>query len=196
MKLYPLFSYDYQWKSSQAGYGFPVRFRIDISDDATFKTYSTIADLSKEVYPNPGRSACSFETGGVKGRFVRLTALALWNRKVTERPFIFALAEMEVVSGGNNIAFRKAVEASASIQGWGIKRARLTDGITLADVDIPPDHEDLNHSRLPARYLRCEFHVGQKVKRATAYVWGLGFFDFYINGKHVSDQIMNSALTS
>ncbi len=196
VKLYPLFSYDYQWKSSTPGYGFPVRFRIDVSDDATFKTYATIADHTREDYPNPGRSACSFEAGSIKGRFVRLTALNLWDRKVTERPYMFALAEMEVFSGGKNIAVNKAVAAKDSIQGWGLKREHLTDGITLADVEIPPDHEDLNHSRLPARYLRCEFHVGQKVKRATAYVCGLGFFDFHINGKHVSDQIRNPALTS
>ena len=115
VKLYPLFSYDYQWKSSTAGYGFPVRFRIDVSDDATFKTYTTIADHSKEVYPNPGRSACSFEAGGVEGRFVRLTALTLWNRKVMVMPFMFALAEMEVFSGGKNIAVNKAVAAKDSI---------------------------------------------------------------------------------
>ena len=48
---------------------------------------------------------------------------------------------------------------------------------------------------LPARYLRREFAVDKKVVRATAYVCGLGFFDFYVNGKKVSDQVMNPALS-
>ncbi len=37
---------------------------------------------------------------------------------------------------------------------------------------------------------------GQRgVKRATAHVCGLGFFDFEVNGQPVSDQLMNPALT-
>lgn len=48
---------------------------------------------------------------------------------------------------------------------------------------------------LSARYLRREFAVEKKVVRATAYVCGLGFFDLYVNGKKVSDQVMNPALS-
>ena len=41
-----------------------------------------------------------------------------------------------------------------------------------------------NHSRMAARYLRKEFTLkdGVAVKRATAYVVGLGFYEFYVNG--------------
>ena len=49
--------------------------------------------------------------------------------------------------------------------------------------------------RLPARYLRREFSVDKKVVSATAFVSGLGFFDLYLNGTKVSDQIMNPALS-
>jgi alpha-L-rhamnosidase len=52
-----------------------------------------------------------------------------------------------------------------------------------------------NHRRLPARTLRHEFKVGKAVRRATAYVCGLGFFDLHLNGQRVSDQLMNPALT-
>ncbi len=48
---------------------------------------------------------------------------------------------------------------------------------------------------LPARYLRREFAVTKKVKRATAYVCGLGFFDFYLNGTKVSQDVMDPALS-
>ena len=48
---------------------------------------------------------------------------------------------------------------------------------------------------LPARYLRREFRVEKRVARATAYVCGLGFFDFYLNGRKVSDHIMDPALS-
>jgi alpha-L-rhamnosidase len=52
------------------------------------------------------------------------------------------------------------------------------------------------HRRLPARMLRREFTIEKKVKRAVAYVCGLGFFDLHLNGKPVGgDQFMNPALT-
>jgi alpha-L-rhamnosidase len=49
--------------------------------------------------------------------------------------------------------------------------------------------------RLEARYLRREFPVEKKVVRATTYVCGLGFFDLYLNGKKVSDHMMDPALS-
>ena len=52
-----------------------------------------------------------------------------------------------------------------------------------------------DHRRLPARMLRREFSVGRDLRRATAYVCGLGFFDLHLNGQPVSDQLMNPALT-
>ena len=48
---------------------------------------------------------------------------------------------------------------------------------------------------LPARYLRHEFAVTKKVTRATAYVCGLGFFDLYLNGEKVSQDVMDPALS-
>ncbi|MGA2632652.1 MAG: family 78 glycoside hydrolase catalytic domain [Terracidiphilus sp.] len=48
---------------------------------------------------------------------------------------------------------------------------------------------------LPARYLRREFDVTKKVTRATAYVCGLGFFDLYLNGAKVSQDVMDPALS-
>jgi len=49
--------------------------------------------------------------------------------------------------------------------------------------------------RLPARYLRREFAVEKKVMRATAYACGLGFFDLFLNGRKVSADMMDPALS-
>lgn len=49
--------------------------------------------------------------------------------------------------------------------------------------------------RLPARMLRREFVLEKKIKRATAYVSGLGFYDFYLNGQKVEDHFMDPGLT-
>jgi alpha-L-rhamnosidase len=41
------------------------------------------------------------------------------------------------------------------------------------------------HTRLAARYLRKEYRLRGPVKCATAYVAGLGLYDFYINGQRI-----------
>ncbi|MEI7901267.1 MAG: family 78 glycoside hydrolase catalytic domain [bacterium] len=45
-------------------------------------------------------------------------------------------------------------------------------------------------------YFRKEFQVRMPVKRATASICGLGFFDCSINGKAVGDHVMDPAYTS
>ena len=59
------------------------------------------------------------------------------------------------------------------------------------------DHWKSEHRRLPGRYLRREFQTanGKAVRRATALVCGLGFFDLHVNGRLIGDQLMNPALT-
>lgn len=52
-----------------------------------------------------------------------------------------------------------------------------------------------NHRRLASRTLRREFRVAKEVRRATAFVCGLGFFDLHLNGAIVGDALMNPALT-
>ena len=59
------------------------------------------------------------------------------------------------------------------------------------DEDKPTDKDRV----LPARFLRTEFDVKHKVKRATAYVSGLGLFELYLNGKKIGDQVLSPGLT-
>ncbi|MBI2929336.1 MAG: family 78 glycoside hydrolase catalytic domain [Verrucomicrobia bacterium] len=49
--------------------------------------------------------------------------------------------------------------------------------------------------RLAARWLRKEFQVERKVRRATAYVSGLGLSELYPNGKKVGDHVLSPGLT-
>lgn len=50
---------------------------------------------------------------------------------------------------------------------------------------LQPDEQRGLHTRLAARYLRREFRLKGKVRRATAYVAGLGLHEFYVNGKRM-----------
>ncbi len=53
----------------------------------------------------------------------------------------------------------------------------------------PPDR------RLPARYLRTEFTVGRRVRRAVVYYSGLGTSELYLNGSKVGDHVLSPGLT-
>ena len=64
-------------------------------------------------------------------------------------------------------------------------------GLNSGDDTRPGDP----HTRLPARMLRREFDARPKIRRATAYASGLGFFDLYLNGARVGGDTMDPALT-
>ncbi len=48
---------------------------------------------------------------------------------------------------------------------------------------------------LAARMLRKEFQVRGAVRRATAYVSGLGLYELYLNGRKVGDHVLSPGLT-
>ena len=50
-------------------------------------------------------------------------------------------------------------------------------------------------ARLSARYFRKEFQSPQKVKKATAYISGLGLYELYLNGQKIGDQVLAPAPT-
>ena len=97
------------------GFGFPIRFRIDASDDADFQKRETIADQSREDYASPGDEPRTFRPNSVCGRYVRVTATKLWNRASGPEPFCFALGELKVSSGGVNVALRAPVRARIAL---------------------------------------------------------------------------------
>lgn len=132
------------------GFGFPVRFKIEVSDDPEFKTGVTLVWRKHDAtfmndYPNPGLKP--FESGtagddGVTGRFVRVTAVKLAPRK---NDYIFALSEMEVYDSktGPNLAAGCSVSSLDSIEApprW--RKTNLTDGIA------PESRSDEDKQRL------------------------------------------------
>ncbi|MDR2956302.1 MAG: glycoside hydrolase family 78 protein [Prevotella sp.] len=50
-------------------------------------------------------------------------------------------------------------------------------------------------TRLTARYLRKEFQIPSQIKEAKVYITGLGFYECYINGKKVGDDVFAPTAT-
>ncbi len=106
-----------------AGEGFPLRFRIDVSSDAEFRSPKCIADLTAADFPDPGDSITQYAAKGVEGRFIRVTATRLRPVKVhahdaphsgnlTNSPnYTLTLAKIGVVSGGADVVVGGKVSA-------------------------------------------------------------------------------------
>ena len=67
-------------------------------------------------------------------------------------------------------------------------------GYWIGLESLQPGEERGMHTRLAARYLRKEFELkaGKTVKRATAYVVGIGLHEFYVNGQRQGDRVLTS----
>jgi hypothetical protein len=109
------------------GFGFPHRFRVEVSDDPAFapSRSSTIVEEDRPDSEPMKDEPYVVRSFGRSARYVRVTATRLWKRT---GDYVFALSELEVIAGGQNVARGATVSALDTIDGglWG--RARLVDG--------------------------------------------------------------------
>lgn len=122
------------------GFGFPLRYRVEVSVDPDFKSPVTVSDRMEEDFPNPRENPVVVRVPGTAARYVRLTA-----SRLTERfdDYVLALAELQVISGGRNVALGAPASALDSRES-GIWSTRfLTDGFTSQrDIAEWPDFLD------------------------------------------------------
>lgn len=112
-----------------AGFGFPVRFKIEASNDAAFtKDVTVLVDRTADNFPNPGTTVQHATVANIPARYVRFTATRLAPRM---NDFIFALAELSLFDAdGKNVALGCTVTSLDSIEApirWTMKN--LVDGI-------------------------------------------------------------------
>jgi len=100
VKLFPLLIH-YSTESP----GFPVRFKIEASDDPAFKTATCIANLTATNVPSPQDVVGLYPAGGISGRYVRLTATRTNKGKLE-------LSKFEVWAGGRDVAENRPVTDS------------------------------------------------------------------------------------
>src|SRR5664280_93221 len=165
-----------KWHQGILGYGFPVRFRIQISNDPTFASSTTITDQTSADYSNPGYYPMPFAVANISARYVRITATKLY--RISSGNYGFALSQLEVISGGTNVALNATVSALDTIEtsGWGAEG--LTDGAGFVGCDY-------------GRRIRREFTVQPGLKRAIAHVCGLGQYELSVNGNKIGDDLLS-----
>ncbi|MEQ9409478.1 MAG: DUF1553 domain-containing protein [Fuerstiella sp.] len=128
-----------------AGFGFPVRFRVEAWAEAAASRPSAdtesgvpaeqergpsliLADFTGGDVANPGLAAVDIPADGAHVRYLRVSATRLAERK---NDYMLALAEVEVRDKrGDNVALSAAVTAIDSIEApvrW--RKTNLTDGL-------------------------------------------------------------------
>ena len=120
-----------------AGFGFPVRFRIEVAETTAGAqspaVFRTVLDQTTADVANPGLNPVMVSVDS-DIRFIRVTATQLAPRS---GDFIFAIAELEALDpGGRNLALDSKVTALDSIEAgprW--RQSNLTDGIWPAAAD-------------------------------------------------------------
>ncbi|MGO9914980.1 MAG: DUF1553 domain-containing protein [Isosphaeraceae bacterium] len=107
------------------GFGFPPRFRVELSNEPSFIHAEEVAAESRPDHLGYEDEPYVIRPGARMARYVRVTATRLWKRL---DDYVFALAELEVISGSVNRARKANVSALDSIEAgrWG--RGNLVDG--------------------------------------------------------------------
>lgn len=118
--------------ATEPGYGFPLRFRVELINDEDQSERTIIADHTHADFPNPGLLPVVIPTHGHRTSKVRITATRLF---AEDQRYLFALGEVMLLQGNRNLATEieavgpQSVPASSS-EGtrpdWG--RINLVDG--------------------------------------------------------------------
>lgn len=107
------------------GFGFPMRFKVEVSEDNAFETPLVLLDFTGQDYKNPGDAAVAIEAAGRRVRCVRITTTRLWERS---KDYVFALAEVQAFADGTNAARAATVTAVDSIESGRWSKSNLVDG--------------------------------------------------------------------
>ncbi len=182
-RLYPARPYDWGNTADRPYFLFPVRFRIETARKADFSDAKIVVDRTAADVPHTFGEAllCGFEP--ITARYVRLTVTRLARRDGSN--FGFALAEMQVLAGGKNVAEGTAVTALDSTETAAWSTAKLVDGRLL------PDPGSISDTTIqPATMVRKEFDLRKPIKRAAVSVTGLGLYELRLNGQRVGDHVL------
>jgi len=109
------------------GYGYPVRYQIELRETTAAAPVILTPPASGNYSGPPGDNVVTLMAGG---RIARHIGLSVLEPHVSNGFAVLALAEMQVWSGGKNVALGKVVSASDSTESGGWSKAALVDGFT------------------------------------------------------------------
>lgn len=173
---------------------YPLRFKVETASKQDFSDARTVVDRTDEDFVAPRTPNCWFAFAPVKARYVKLaiTKLAKW----AGTDYGVALGGFGVYDGGTCISRATMISCSDSVESSEYSQSYL--GKSKSAVEFKADSKEVTVafprvpvsrtvSRVPM--LRREFILNEPIRRARLFVTARGFYDFYINGTRIGDQL-------
>ncbi len=128
------------------GFGFPLRFRVEASEDPSFAKPLILVEESRPDTDGQPDETFVVRPIKVRARYVRVVANRLWKRT---DDYVFALSELEVVSKGKNLTTNAKVTSLNSIESGRWSAKFLVDGFdSRASRPSPDDPKDRRRTDL------------------------------------------------
>lgn len=112
-----------------SGFGFPRKMVISISETGEADKWTVVAE---RVLRNPGHNPVAASFTAVRSRYVRIEATELW-QAFDNYPAFFALSEVEVLAGDQNLALGKPVMSPDSMPNVIATSGRVWSSAALSD---------------------------------------------------------------
>lgn len=161
------------------GSQFPLRFRLYVDNSSAFdKKFMKAGEYLWQDLPDAGAEPFKFDTSRFKLRYLRVIV-----EKMQPDPaggFSFAVGEIEVRDGTNNIAPSAIVTAGDALETseWSLQ--------AINDGQLYPG-QPRRVQQQPATMMRKEFQVDSIPRHAWIAVSALGAYETNINGRPVGD---------
>lgn len=162
--------------------GFPMQFRILIADTADFAQAVVVAD-HMEAPRNKWKSSYSVDFAKTMARYVRIEVPVL---RELNGDICLAMSQIEIVSGGQNIAVGAQVRASDSLEDdlWSLDA--LVDGKGASAANPVANRTFV---------LERNFELSEVPAEAIAHVAGVGTYFVTINGHRVGERKLSPGWT-
>ncbi len=95
-----------------SGFGFPRELRVSISDTGAAGSWRVVFEGE---FRNPGHNPVRVALEPAQGRYLKIEATRLW-KEFNAYPAFFALSEVEVLAGNDNLALGKVARSSDGMQ--------------------------------------------------------------------------------
>ncbi|MCA5004709.1 alpha-L-rhamnosidase [Sphingobacterium bovistauri] len=122
----------------------------------------------------------------------------LWDSKnISSRNSISVYYAGEKLRSRKQVFWKVKIKTNFGESGWS-EPANWTVGLLIykdwynrwIGFDGYLSSDNQTEGKLAARYFRKEFQTSKKVKKAVAYIMGLGLYEMYINGNKIGDQVL------
>ncbi|MDQ8179409.1 family 78 glycoside hydrolase catalytic domain [Pelagicoccus sp. SDUM812005] len=164
--------------------GFPTEFKVALSEDAAFSEPYLVADYTLPPHTNKWFTQHRFELEEPQlARYFRMDVPKL---RELDGEICLALSQIEIRSGGRNVALGAKVSASDS------KEEGLWSASALVDGKGVPGSNTLGTKTIR---LRREFEARGGVRRALMHLTGLGQYVLHINGRRVGQERLSPGWT-